>query len=473
MNEILPSAFESPDHPKRTAERPKHSMEAIEASHDKSLQQQAEIRQTEIEKEGRRNEIAGFLMDLYVDPSSRAFLEPYEDNGQFPEQVTDTLRAYEKKKQQTKPEYDITKKPVAIIVGVLDRHSEKVEARQEVESTETNRNKYVSLVEKLRQDGKSTTDIIRQLAEHPDTPESERGKLQALSKIIALARTAEDRRLIEGKLNEQNLAALPDPATFISFEIFSSSGYDTGISEETQNAIAQEFGLDRPQPIDTGSDVREAATKTQVNPQTGEAEPAHTEEHPAPIRPGVTAHTVTGDEIILKAHAGSSTIKKDVTGWSDEDIGLLAEALGFWTGTEEFGATGFVESVYKIDFSILSSDAFDPIKLTEIRQKLTYLVGGLEGYDGDIFDVREKKGLIRYQMRLLSEDGEATGWENDQAATERMVKKFGLDEPNALKAFGDYTQTTYLTGDATAEDLQKYLTKKSPERNSLHAPPSA
>jgi len=233
------------------------------------------------------------------------------------------------------------------------------------------------------------------------------------------------------------------------------------ISKDEKVQLRQLVGY-RPRDLETGRDVRRAALATVTDPVTGEETPIHTRENKAPIVPGVTTYTNNGRDIILEVKTGKRILRLDVTGQSDEMIGLKAEALGFWAGTEALGATSFVEDVYKVDFSILNSGAFDPLKMIEIRQKISYMVGGFEGYDGDIFDPRDKQGLLRAQMRVISETGTAFGWENDRDATKLSVKKLGLDNLDVLKEFGNYTQLHYLSGDVTNEKLQAHLHRSFP-----------
>ena len=170
--------------------------------------------------------------------------------------------------------------------------------------------------------------------------------------------------------------------------------------------------------INTGSELRDTATAVRIDPQTGKSIPCHTAEKPHPVRPGVDTYTETGDEVLVRLSLpGHPPIVRDVTGWANDEIGLLSEAMGFAAGLEAFGATGAVEDIYKIDFSVLGDSAFDRASVREIRQMMSAMIGAFEGYDGDIFDVRHKKGLIRYQMRLLSGQDSASGWENDRQGT--------------------------------------------------------
>ncbi len=213
--------------------------------------------------------------------------------------------------------------------------------------------------------------------------------------------------LITQKPNELNLAKLPAPKAFISFQVFDGPTHKTGFSETFQDKVAVSFGMTKPPTVVAHSDVRKLAqhTKPFTDPKTGEIVERYTYDSPdnmAEFRPGVGTYT-KGERMMLSSIAGHVT--KDVTGLSDTDIGFMAEVMGFHAAAEYFGATGFVESLGRIQFSALGSDAFSPAKVRQMRSIISALVGGFEGYDGDIFDAREKMGLIRTQMELLSPNG--------------------------------------------------------------------
>lgn len=239
------------------------------------------------------------------------------------------------------------------------------------------------------------------------------------------------------------------------------------ISEDAKTAVRE--AIYRQRYINTGSEVRDAATAVRIDPQTGERIPYHTAEHPHPVRPGVATYTETGDEVLVRLELpGHPPVIRDVTGWSDDDIGLLSEAMGFAAGLESFGATAAVEDIYKIDFALLGDSAFDRDSLRRIRQMISAMVGAFEGYDGDIFDPRRKEGLIRYQVRLISGQDTAYGWENDREASLESLRRLGLHDaegrlnPPVLKAFGDLTQRSYLSTEMDHATLHAALYQRFP-----------
>ena len=174
---------------------------------------------------------------------------------------------------------------------------------------------------------------------------------------------------------------------------------------------------------------------------------------------------------MIEARAGDHVITKDVTGWSGEDVGLLIEITHMWNMYESFGATAFIEDVYKIDFSILDNGgAFDPIQITHLQQVLSHLTGSHEGYDGDIADLSEHKTLIQNQARLLSDMQTTFHWQNDRSGMTKMLQRLGMEDADGnanldvIKAFGNYTKEHYASGATDQADLVNYLHKRFPEK---------
>ena len=204
--------------------------------------------------------------------------------------------------------------------------------------------------------------------------------------------------------------------------------------------------------------------------ENGREVPRFTEDNKREFRKGVSGYVEGHGRQMIEARAGDHIVTKDVTGWSGEDVGFLIEATHMWNMYDSFGVTGFIEDVYKIDFSILGDgNAFDPIQITHLRQVLSHLTGGFEGYDGDIAHLTEHKTLIQNQSRLLSETQTALGFENDRSGTTKVLRRIGLEDekgnPNmeVIKSFGDYTKEHYGTGALDQLRLVKHLNRLHPE----------
>lgn len=225
----------------------------------------------------------------------------------------------------------------------------------------------------------------------------------------------------------------------------------------------------------TGSDAqRIARAKEQIiDPKTGEVvgeKYVHdSPDNMAELRPNLGTY-MDGERMMLATKDGF--ISRDVTGWSGEDIGLLAEALELHSFAEEAGITGMVESIGNVHFNVVHDAAFDRAKIVEIRQTMSALVGMGEGYDGDVFDPREKRLLMMAEMRVLTDSDEALEWNNDEAGTAKIIEDMGLKtsgQPNfeVIKAFGAYVQANM---NATRATTQAHLYELFPDRV---APPEA
>ncbi|MGB0907383.1 MAG: hypothetical protein ACPGVT_07805 [Maricaulaceae bacterium] len=220
--------------------------------------------------------------------------------------------------------------------------------------------------------------------------------------------------------------------------------------------------------IVTGSDAKNSLTET-VTDENGNPVPRFTERNKREFRQGVSGYVEGHGRQIIEAHAGDCKITTDVTGWPGSDVGLLIEATHMWNMYDSFGVTGFIEDVYKIDFSILDQgSAFDPLQITHLRQVLSHLTGSFEGYDGDIANLSDHKTLIQNQARLLSETQTAMGFENDRSGTRRVLRRLALEDekgqPNMerIKAFGDYSKEQFASGKPDQESLLAYLNQRSP-----------
>jgi len=217
--------------------------------------------------------------------------------------------------------------------------------------------------------------------------------------------------------------------------------------------------------IVTGTDVQDTLAK-----KNADGSFANTEDNKREIRAGVSGYAEPSGRQIIEARSGDHIVTKDVTGWSGEDVGLLVEVMHYWNMTESFGTTGFVENIYKIDFSLLDGGgAFDPLTVNRFRQVISHMTGGFKGYDGDIENFEHQQRLIQNQSRLLSDTQTAFGWENNQSGTTQVLQRLGLENadghPNleVIAAFGDYTQENYATGQSDQLGVVDYLTRLYPQ----------
>lgn len=316
--------------------------------------------------------------------------------------------------------------------------------------------------------GRVKLDAARKYLNNPDIPETVRSEL--------LARFDQ----IETTLTSMS-AVFTDPASQSEFDrIVSNASFDLGAPNLAQTfaPILEQVEASKTstpeqiyklREIVTGSDAQNSLTET-ITDESGNTVPRFTSDNKREFRRGVSGYVEGHGRQMIEARAGDRMITKDITGWSGDDVGFLIEMTYMWNMYDSFGVTGFVEDVYKIDFSILGDgNAFDPIQIMHLRQVLSHLTGSFEGYDGDIANLSEHKTLIQNQARLLSETQTALGLENNRSGTTKVMRRIGLEDEkgnlnlSVIKSFGDYTREHYGNGAPDQLRLVEYLHRLHPE----------
>ena len=325
--------------------------------------------------------------------------------------TTDLERLKTKKQNEEASEYkkeDEKAEDLATIEGLQDRFNE----------LKSSKGTIGALRELLGEDGVKT-------------PEMRRIVQRAIGTAEALINAVPGKPQIVNRLLDQsnlNFAGKSPMKMFAGFLTAAENSQD--LTDDEKATIKRVLGQSE-KDFNTGADaVKIAKTKIQeIDPETGEVISEHykhdSPENMAHLRPGIGTY-MQGDRMMLVDEHGE--FSRDVTGYSEEDIGLLAEVLDFHQAVEEQGATSFVEGLTQIHFNVLNSQAFDRQKIREMRQVISSLVGGFEGYDGDVFDPREKAGLIQHQMRALSPDDQALSWHVDEEGTADIMHKLGLHQ---------------------------------------------
>jgi len=317
--------------------------------------------------------------------------------------------------------------------------------------------------------GRAKLDAAIAYLDSPDIPQTVREELSSRFNRI-------------GKTLDEMSAVFTDEASQAAFQsIVNTASFDLGAPNmattfapvleqvETSASFSDDQKI-RLRQIVTGSDAQDVLRET-ISDENGITRPRYSQKHQRELRQGVSGYVEGHNRQMIEARAGSHIVTKDVTGWSGEDVGFLIEATHMWNMYDSFGVTGFIEDVYKIDFSILGDgNAFDPIQIMHLRQVLSFLTGSFEGYDGDIANLTEHKTLIQNQSRLMSDMQTAFGWENDRSGTTRTLRRLGLEDKDGhpdmdiIKAFGDYTREHYATGAVNQAGLTDYLHKYFPNK---------
>ena len=324
-----------------------------------------------------------------------------------------------------------------------------------------------SRFEQLKSEKGGTVPALRSLLEDGTikSPEIKAKVENAISTAEALINAIPGKSEVTSRLIDHSHVDLAGASPVQIFAGFlAEADKSDELSDEERETLRRIVGQSEAD-FKTGSDAqRIAQTKEQImDPETGEVigeKYVHdSPESMAELRPNLGTY-MDGERMMLATKDG--LVSKDVTGWTAEDIGMLAEVMDFHRFAEEKGITGFVESIGNIHLDAIFNTAFDRRKLIQTRQVISALVGMGEGYDGDVFNPDEKALLLTNMMRTLTDDDQAIGWHNDQEGTTAILHDLGLRSQNGdpnldvIRAFGAYMQTN-LTGKVTKQDVQIHL----------------
>lgn len=319
-----------------------------------------------------------------------------------------------------------------------------------------------TVFDKLLADGTDTAPALRFVIGQAENLETQRHLQALLHRVTALQVALPGKAdLIQSVLRSVPLD-LAAPTIAASITGFLTAADSNPEFTEDDRATIRRAIEQTEHDLHTGTKVYEAALATTTDPVTGESIPLHTAENKAEVLPGVHAFTETGHNVLLEMKTPRRRMTMDVTGYDGATIGLIAEAMGFQAHLEELKANAFVREVYGVDFGLLGDPCFDPLSLITSRRRLTALMGGGAGYDGSIFDPRDKSGLILAQMRLTSPTNSADGWGQDLQAAQAHIRSLGLQSLAVLEEFGRYTRLRNQLGTLTPNALRIHLHMKFP-----------
>ena len=150
--------------------------------------------------------------------------------------------------------------------------------------------------------------------------------------------------------------------------------------------------------------------------------------------------------------------------------------MQFWAMSEDAGVSGFVVSCTKLDATLNAGGVIDSFRLIEAKQVLNAMLGGQEGYDGEIFYGREELGLLQWQAQIIMTTGDAarSDWDEDRA--DSALKALGIRTESGqldfdvLRAFGDYTRLEWGVGAPDHGAARAHLAKLFPERVTARSP---
>ena len=347
--------------------------------------------------------------------------------------------------------------------------------RQNLNTIKTN-NDLQSSFETLRQTEGGTLGALRTLLAPPPEGVDDPQVREVVQKVYNIAQALQDAvpgkpEVVANLLNASSINfAASQPA-----EIF--SGFLTAAEQSDQldatemTALREVLAGPRLDgDIRDGRDVRLAgrATKQVIDPETGavvdEAYLYTSPQNYAPVRPGVGTYMDGDRQVLFLIDSGKT---RDITGLPDQYITILAEVWAYYEAAQEYGATGFLESLGAMHYGGLNDTAFNWLSLRKSRDIISTLTPGLAaGRDGKIGQVNHN--LLRAQMRVLASNQQALAMQSDENDTRSNLESLGLIKDgvpdwDVLEAFGQYSQIHYLQG-FTRQAVQTYLHSKFPER---------
>ncbi len=443
--------------------RPAKSAEAVQHEGDTRLAKEAALRDHEA-KEVRKDRHAA-IFQFVID--NDCFGHDWEQPD-IPDKPIQILAEYEASKRERKPDYDITKKPVKIVARVLEKalkeEAREIETAEKAEIVAAEKTETISeiVATKIKQEAvaeaasyESFRNSIKDLpweeqfnliAKNEAMPKTERDKARTYVAIQAAAQTEADAALIASKIEGLPITeGLPDPVSFAQAFIFDSpdSVLSTGVSEATQEAVAELLGIERPAPkVVTGSDMTDLYTKgvgtrTVRDPETGK-----TREEPVYLQPGEFVAIRKGEALGL-TEDGHRALKLDT------EVGSFVTLLPDNAGPEDmvqYGLTGQMMSqlhemnMAEIFFPGRSQmergggvlEVRMPDDFNRTQQLCQIFFGAFAGYDGELLNQADLD-KIPYLMQFHNRKGDyAIGDVNPEQMRADFRAQGVLDKSNTL-----------------------------------------
>lgn len=287
------------------------------------------------------------------------------------------------------------------------------------ETVETTTESYRAAVEEL--EGQPNTSKIQTLIADERVPEEYKEQLRAFSQILAIAdRVPADAPIVRQRINQLDLSqGVPDPVQFARAFIFdnSTSQLPSGVSEATQQAVAESLGISRRDvDVTTGSemtDVFEKGIGTQEvrDPETGEI---RTE--PLYLQPGEFAPVNDGQSIGL-TESGDRAMR------FDEEVGSFTVILPDNATSEDmvmYGLAGqMMSQLHDVNMTEMMYpgrnmmergggvlDIRMPDDFNWTQQLCQIFFGDFAGYDGSLLSQTDLD-RIPYLMQFQNSKGDA------------------------------------------------------------------
>lgn len=302
--------------------------------------------------------------------------------------------------------------------------------------------------DQLRAEGADTTDALRHVIAQAENSETKQHLNAILGKIAMLQMALPDKPEVASRLlntSGLNLAATTVTGSFAGF--LEAAATDAALTDDDRQTLRQIIHREE-RYAKTGTDVQTELGQTLTNAD-GQIVPAHPENEPYQFRDHVHGFARNNGTQHLRAittHGEQVTL--DISGWTGADIGRASELLQLWAMTENEGQTGYLTSLTKLNWS--DTAQIDAFALGRASQIVNAMLGGNEGYDGDIFEGRDTIGIIRWQAQLANQTGAALRGSRDEARTHDALIGLGIRDKkgnidlDALRAFGEYSRDHWM-----------------------------
>lgn len=342
----------------------------------------------------------------------------------------------------------------------LDEAQVTSELAETTETIEVTAESYRTAVEELQ--GQANTSKIQTLIADERVPEEYKEQLRAFSQIMTIAdRVPADAPIVRQRINQLDLSqGVPDPVGFARSFLFDGpeSHLKSGVSDATQDAIAEELGIVRKEfSATTGGDINDiykngVGTKLVRDPETGELreEPVHLEPgQDVEIREGQYIGLSDTNEPVMKIvgeHTYTSDLPENPT---DHDMTMYGMTTQWIAKLNDVNMAEmfFPHSVMERGGGHIELNM--PDDFNRAQQLSQAFFGAMSGYNGELLD-QSDLDRIPYLMQFQNEKGDAV---------------IGDVNPDQMRA--DYQRQGIIGKDGHL-DWDRFATMVEANRNGLY-----
>ena len=397
------------------------------------------------------------------------FLEAFAENQSLRPalQIATALHDHEIARREDNPDFDITGLSKGQIVRIAHRSLQEQYEHQSTTDTANKEARYKHHIDSLRLSGKSTVQIIQILALDPNTPESEKVKLQQFAQIIAMATKSSDQHLIQSKINTLDLAQLQSPISFIKHHVFDLPQQKSGFSQAFQHHVAETFNLPKIH-HGTVADMENSleAKAPIIDQRTGKIsgfKPAITRDNAPEVRPGIIMYV---DEY------GHKTYEDLFTGETFHFHGGVAGRaadkmrLQFLSCRPKLLNSG-VEDIFGL--SLKNARMPKEHELHRIHEIQNAILGGSRNLNAEVMTAAEIQTFCK-RILFINQFGETTPFNHSSEDMANSRNQLGVMHSNdpldinleVLSMVGNWLNANpYVTGKAAYDELLLYLKQKN------------